>query len=498
MDKPANNDLAIADMLAARATLDHRGVAHGGAGREAERGMETRERIAAERAGDLIAALVQDSAVLVGGGSAMQEASLAQRLDAAAATARARLFPKYKDADRPATEWQRAHRIGREGAENPFAAVGHAGEVETHPVARQILDKIGAGKTGADLRKIFERDPYGWPQDAIDAALVALVRANKLNATLNGEPAAASALDNPAIGKTTFRREDVVVSARDRLALRGLFGKLKIDAPNADDLGEPARAFLAELRRLGDSASGEAPLPAPPRLVLEDEAKALTGNVLLKHLFDRKAEIEKTIAAWQARGKLKDERLARWRSAARLARHAEAIPEAAGALIEIKAIEQGRLLLESHDPLPEPTTRLRQILVERVANAHRALTDRVREAFAGLDANPAWSALLLVQKESILGEVGLGVPSPVDTSTDAAIAEALDRRPLGMWQADIDAIPGRIARAAEKATRLTEPTAQTVHLERATLRTAGDVDAWLARQRERLLAALARGPALIG
>jgi hypothetical protein len=94
VDKPANNDLdqVIADMLAARATLDHRGVAHGGAGKEAERGMETRERIAAGSAGDLIAALVQDSAVLVGGGSSMQEASLAQRLDAAAATARARLF----------------------------------------------------------------------------------------------------------------------------------------------------------------------------------------------------------------------------------------------------------------------------------------------------------------------------------------------------------------------------------------------------------------------
>jgi hypothetical protein len=104
-----------------------------------------------------------------------------------------------------------------------------------------VLDKIGAGKTGSDLRKSFERDPYGWPQDAIDAALVALVRANKLNATLNGEPASASVLDNPSIGKSTFRREEIVVNARDRLALRGLFGKLKIDAPNADELGEPAR-----------------------------------------------------------------------------------------------------------------------------------------------------------------------------------------------------------------------------------------------------------------
>lgn len=61
VDKPANNDLdqAIADVLAARATLDHRGVSHGAAGEEAQRGMETRERIGGERAVDLIAGLVK-------------------------------------------------------------------------------------------------------------------------------------------------------------------------------------------------------------------------------------------------------------------------------------------------------------------------------------------------------------------------------------------------------------------------------------------------------
>src|SRR5207249_11888345 len=121
------------------------------------------------------------------------------------------------------------------------AAVGHIADADTHPVGRAILGMIGAGKAGREVRQLFERDPYGWPKDAIDAALVALVRANKLTVVLNGEPAAASALDGTAIGKATFRREDIAISARDKIALAGLLQKLVGSIPNRDDLAEPAR-----------------------------------------------------------------------------------------------------------------------------------------------------------------------------------------------------------------------------------------------------------------
>jgi hypothetical protein len=107
-----------------------------------------------------------------------------------------------------------------------FAAVGHMAEADSHAVGRAVLGMIGAGKAGREVRQHFEREPYGWPKDAIDAALVALVRANKLTVILNGEPAAASALDGTAIGKATFRREDISISARDKIALAGLFQPL--------------------------------------------------------------------------------------------------------------------------------------------------------------------------------------------------------------------------------------------------------------------------------
>ena len=500
IDKPSDNDLkdAIADSLAAKATLDKRGLGHGPSGEEAHRGMETRQRVGEERAKETAARLVDDGVVMLGGGTSETQATLVARLEAANETARKRLFPQFKDADRPAAEWERALKVAREGGEHPFAAVGHLAEADTHPVGRAVLSMIGPGKAGREVRQHFEREVYGWPRDAIDAALVALVRANKLTVMLNGEPAAASALDGTAIGKATFRREDISISAREKLALAGLMQPLVGPIPNRDELAEPAREFLRKLRSLGESAGGEAPLPAAPRLPLEDEAQALAGNALLRLLLDRKAEIEQALEAWKERAKLKTERLSRWRTAERLAYHAEPFPEAATDLIELKGIREGRQLLEPTDPLPAPMRRLRELLTKRLTSAHQQLTEAVRGALDALNANPVWAGLELAKKETILGEVGLKLPSQPDVSDDERLAESLDRRPLGQWHAEIRAVPDLQVSSAQKAAQVSAPQTQRATIERGTIvRTEGEVESWLDRQRATLVTAVKRGPVVI-
>src|SRR5262249_9070859 len=164
------------------------------------------------------------------------------------------------------------------------------------------------------------------------------------------------------------------------------------------------------------------------------------GNALLKLLLDRKPEIEQTIEAWKARGKLKIERMARWRTAERLTRHAEPFPEATTDLIELKGIREGRQLLEPSDPLPPPVRRLRELLTKRLAASHKDLTKAVRGALDNLNANPIWAGLELSKKEDILAEVGLKLPPQPDMSDDEKLADSLDRRPLGQWQAEVRAV----------------------------------------------------------
>jgi hypothetical protein len=500
IEKPTNNDLrdAIADLLSAKATLDKRGLGHSSSGEEARRGMETRYRVGEERAKEIATKLVDDALVLLGGGTTETQATLVARLEGAIETARKRLFPQFKDADRPAAEWERALKVAREGGEHPFAAVGHIAEADTHPVGRAVLGMIGAGKAGREVRQYFERKPYGWPKDAIDAALVAVARTNKLTVILNGEPAAASALDGTAIGKATFRREDIAVSQRDKIALAGLLQPLVGPIPNRDDLAAPAREFLRKLRSLGESAGGEAPLPAAPKLTLEDDAQALAGNALLRLLLDRKSEIEQAIESWKARVKLKSERLSRWRTADRLARHAEPFPEATTDLVELKSIREGRQLLEPTDPLPAPMRRLRELLTKRLAAAHKQLTEAVRGALDTLNTNPVWADLDLAKKEDLLAEVGLKPPVQPDISDDGKLADSLDRRPLGQWRAEIRAVGDLQVSAAQKAAQLSAPQTQRVMIERGTMvRTEDDVDAWLGRQHATLVAAIKHGPVVI-
>jgi len=101
------------------------------------------------------------------------------------------------------------------------------------------------------------------------------------------------------------------------------------------------------------------------------------------------------------------------------------------------------------------------------------------------------------QQTVILGSVGSIAPAKPDVSSDEALGRHLDARPLKVALAERDAIPGRLQQAIERAARLVEPKVRAVAIERVTLRTPEDVEAWLGRQKGTLLAALADGPVLI-
>lgn len=95
-------------------------------------------------------------------------------------------------------------------------------------------------------------------------------------------------------------------------------------------------------------------------------------------------------------------------------------------------------------------------------------------------------------------EVGLKLPLQPDISDDERLADSLDRRPLGQWQAEICAVADLQVSAAQRAAQLSAPETQRAMIERGTIvRTDDEVDAWLGRQRATLVAAVKRGPVVI-
>jgi hypothetical protein len=88
-------------------------------------------------------------------------------------------------------------------------------------------------------------------------------------------------------------------------------------------------------------------------------------------------------------------------------------------------------------------------------------------------------------------------PAPLSVPSDESLASALDSKSLMSRHAEADAVPGRVQKALEQAARLLEPKMRPVTIERATLATEADVEAWIDRQKKTLVAAIKDGPVLV-
>jgi hypothetical protein len=495
--RQAADDLkrVIIEADAAQQTLDAKGSPSTPEGQEARIGMQTRRDRAVSERDRLIAEIVDNAKVFQGGGNEILLPTLAERLRHAADAGLVRLFPRFKDADHGA--WELAIKRAKEGSDAPFQPVGHSGPIERHPVAQQVLTVVGSGKTGTDARRELRAAPFGWPQDAVDAALIALHRAQLLTATLNGTPVALGQLDQSRIPKAAFCVEHATLSVVERAELRKLFGRLDIACKSGEE-GQRAPEFLRALIELARAAGGDPPLPVAPATADTEDFARLAGNEQLVALKTRAGELTGHIDTWRARRDTATTRLPGWRILEGLAVHAAALPEAQDVVAQAAAIRDNRLLLEPSNPVPALLVTLAGLLRAEVFKLHKALAERLGTTIAGLEQDSSWARTAPADREAILASVGLRHPPEPVIGTDDELLARLRSKPLDACANELDALAGRASRALTEAARRLKGPVRQVSIEPATIESAADLDAWLARQRDRILAALGDGPVVIG
>ena len=484
----------VVEADAAQQTLDAKGNPTSPEGQEARQSMDSRSTRAVGDRDRQIRDIVSNAKVFQGGGSEVLLSTLEDRIRASSDDALIRMFPRFKEADSAA--WEVVIRRARDGADQPFQPTGHYDATEKHPVCQQVLSIIGAGKSGAHVRKTLSGSPFGWPRDAVSAALIALHYSQHVTATLNGVAVPVGQLDQNKIPKSDFRVEQATLSVQDRLLLRRLFQVLGVSCKSGEE-GVRAGEFLTKLMDLAKAAGGDAPLPAPPPITDIEDIQRLAGNQQLVAIKDKAEEWEKVAEAWQEAKKLVEERIKKWGRIERLARHAAAIEEAKAYLDEMEAVKSQRLLLESSDPASGIEKALAGILRSTVQKKSVAHESAFENAVETLDANEAWRKVSADDRNAIRKAVGLKLPTKPEVSKDEELVDYLDQKPLFAVQAEIDAIPGRVAQAIQRAARLLEPRLQTVTLERSTLRDALEVEAWIERQKKALMDAVANGPVMV-
>jgi len=506
---------AIIDFEAAKSAIDFKGIPSTPEGREAREAMASRMREAESRRNEVMGQVIEAARVFQGGGAEVFALTLAEKVRTAAEASLDRLFPNFRDADHE--RWDTVINRARHGDENALEAIGFKDKPLRHQVCSAALSLIGSGKRGKEIRNAFEGSPYGWPRDAVDAALIVLHTTGHLRVTYNGSPLTSGQLDQAKISTADFRTETTSLDATQKIKLRKLFQAVGINCKPGEESGQ-ASPFLTKVLELAHRSGGDAPLPTPPVTRDLEDLRSLSGNEQLLAILNLAEQISDKIKEWRAIEDLIAIRLPVWKTLTRMIGHlkdlpreivrdpccpgskndpAHHVPAVDGLMAQIEAIQVGRLLLEGADSAPTILKTGAKVLreaINAVAKEYRTIFERES---AALMKHETWKRLDPSQQQSILHDQRLETPRDLDVSDDEALLVTLEACSLNAWKTKIQALPQQFNAALLAAAQLLEPKAQHVRLSRATLRSPEDVKSWISKTEQELLKHLQKGPVVI-
>ena len=486
--RPDELSREIAVQKAAEAVVSLKGVPTTDAGREAREAMALRGNKAGNAAVAIIKEAVQSARVVQAGGTVIAGAP-SDAVKTAAANALIRLYAQFADADHAG--WSKVLDRAKRKDPDAIKAVDHSGAPETNPVCKAILADLGPGRKGADIRSKFTGTPYGWPQDAIDGALMALANAGQLRVTgEDGKVASLPDLPRAKIGVCTFRSETTIITLPQRLAVRGLLQ----DAGISFEKEQEAFALAALLDRLevaARAAGGNAPAPVPAVLPDAVALRALSGNDLLAELATRATDLRQRLKDWKQAAQTIQARLSRWHLAERLV-----VAGADDQKSALEAVRTARNLNADPDPVPSIVAAATDLLRNRLNGAFADWGNAWTKGEARLGGDHTWGRLTPDQKHRIREDNGLLQVTKPAVESPEAVADALQQRRLSQWADMVKALPTRIDDALAQAAAELEPKAHAVQLPGALLKSEADLDAWLAGVRSRVVAAMANGPVI--
>jgi len=479
---------ALRQRMAAQAVLDQRGTPNTTEGEQAQKGLAARVSGAERTVREIAEATARESQVILAGGALQPGTYLKDRLHTAAQAALVRLYPRFDIGDDAG--WERVVKAAQGGQTDALKHVGHNGTPETHPVCQAVLSRLGAGRRGKELRDEFEGPPYGWPQDAVDGALLVLDHADLIR-TLDegGKEVTLRSLPRQKLSLCRFLPEADTVSIVHRRAIRELGQAVGVHVP-PDEEGEKLSEILRKLREAAQAASGEPPAPSAAATPDLDAVEAEHGNRRIIEAASRKQALIDNHKAWDAARQAITFRLPHWFTTRRLVDLGGHGQQAA-----LEDIRARRRLLDEPDPIPPLRQDAAAELRARLNAALDAYEAAMAKAEEDLKSDPNWMKLQPDDRRAIREHHGLlPIARPPVASAEDIVA-ALTAQNLEGWAALTRGIPAGVQAALDEAAEMLLPQVQNLSLPRpGTLTDSSTLDAWLAKIRETIAAALPNGP----
>jgi hypothetical protein len=486
--------------IAAAEEVVHTRTAGTDEAREAKRSIEARQAAAREKLSGpsgLIEEILRDATVYQGGGGVVLRGTTKEAVLKAAEASIVRLYPRFSEADH--TGWGTVLNRAREGNAAALEAVGFHGDPKTHPVCAEVLAHIGAGKKGNEIVKHFGAPEYGWPKDAVNAALMTLLANELVVAQVDGIEQTAKQLTVTKLGVTTFKTPiGRAPSTDERFALRGLCADLGVSCPPGDEAAATVD-LIRELIALAEATGGAAPLPTQPPTADLGDIKQLPGSERVIALAAMRDQLKGTVPKWKAAAGKAQNRVAEWDTTCRLAKHASGLAATPDVTAQLEAIREQRTLLT--DPDPVQPLRLALVTATRLAlaAAKDALTEAKATAREALVAADGWSALDAVTRDRLIEEHDLSEPTHLEIGTDDTLLAELDTVPLRAWADQRKAVPASFEAALLKAAQLAQPNQEVraVKVPTATLKSPEDVKRYVEELTVRLDRAIATGTVVV-
>jgi len=478
---------------AARNTLQKKGSPSTEEGRDAQRSMESRQRNAEIELAGLIDRLFAGVRLFMAGGQeATDGQDLTDRINRAAKSSVIRLFNQFDAADHD--QWSKVLDEARKGNLEAMKAVGHSQEADKHPVCQKLLAFIGLSKKGADIRDQFENPPYGWPRDAIDGALYALLASGHIKAIdASSKPVDVRSLDRARLTQATFQRESITITPPQLIKIRQLFSQVGVPCQPKEELAKVS-SLIAKLRDQASKAGGMAPAPETPKLSAIEAIESQTGNAQLLELFNRYDELIALSKDWTITADAIAKRMPVWGQLKALLRHAQNLGPYAVLKSELDAIEAQRSLLADPDAvralLDTAVDLLRQALNAKLDAFGLAYAQQQSQLFADAD----WNKLTESQRQDLIAKHSLTAPVDVQLSTPEQLQDALDECDLDHWVSKSQALPSRFDSARHAAVQLLKPNVIQVALPKRTLNDEAELKAWLEQVEALLREKLRQGP----
>jgi hypothetical protein len=485
---------AIVEYEAAKSTLDFKGTPTTPEGREARDAMATRMAASEASRNQIVKDVIDRAKVFQGGGGERFELNLVAKVESAAQASLDRLFPNFKSADD--NRWSSVINRAKSGDEAALSAVDWTDAPEKHPVCSAVLSEVGSGKRGKEVRDAFEASPYGWPRDAVDAALIVLHTTGHVRATHKGMALSQGQLDQAKISMTDFRAETATINAKEKIKLRKLFHTAGVDCkPNEESAKGPV--FLARLAELADLAGGDPPMPDRLATAHLDTLRGFGGIEQLVEILNQHDTLDQQVKDWRKLADLASKRKPAWDTLCTLLRYADAVPGADELRKQANAVKSERRLLDASDPVPDIRKAAVDELRSAVTKAYGTYEQVYNKEMNVLTTSNNWKNLKADQRKRLLADEDIDELPALSVSSENDLIRSLEQTALSAWKTKTDALPQQFVRAAIAAAKLVEPKTQRIHLTSGTLKTEQDIKEWLSNTEKDLLGRLKSGPVVI-